>query len=431
MNIREAALKILYEVDVNKAYTNAQLGKFFASGDIDSRDRALLFELVSGTLKNRMKIDYIISRFSKLKLKKISPWVINILRLGVYQIFFLDKIPNSAACNESTNLAKKYSNKGSVGFVNGILRSVCREINNISFPEKDRGLIDYYSVEYSFPKWITEKLICDFGEEKASLFMKESNKPHGTYVRVNSLKSDCDSILNLFAELGIEAYVSDFAENIIYVLSNIDLTNLEEYKNGLFSLQNVSSKRAVDILNPQKGDIVFDLCAAPGGKSCACAEIMGNEGEIYSFDIHKHKIELINNSAKRLGINIIKAGIADSQILNKSFLNKADKVIADVPCSGVGTIHKKPDIKWTRCEEDIKSLRDIQLNILDCASKYVKCGGEILYSTCTVFKEENSDNINNFLNKNNNFEKVCEEQILTGEKGETGFYICKIKKVSE
>ena len=144
MNIREDALKILYEVDVNKAYTNAQLGKFLASGDIDSRDRALLFELVSGTLKNRIKIDYIISQFSKLKLKKISPWVINILRLGVYQILFLDKIPNSAACNESTNLAKKYANKGSVGFVNGLLRNVCREIDNVSFPDKEKNLTDCY-----------------------------------------------------------------------------------------------------------------------------------------------------------------------------------------------------------------------------------------------------------------------------------------------
>ncbi len=431
MNIREAALKILYEVDVNKAYTNAQLSKFLASGDVDSRDRALLFELVSGTLKNRIKIDYIISKFSKLRIKKISPWVINILRLGVYQIFFLDKIPNSAACNESTKLAKKYSNKGSVGFVNGVLRNVCRDMNSISFPDKDKNLIEYYSVEYSFPKWIAQKLICDFGEERASLFMKESNKPHGAYVRVNPLKSNNDSILKAFSDLGFEAYVSDFAKNIIYVLSGMDLTNLDEYKEGLFSLQNVSSKRAVDVLNPQKGDVVFDLCAAPGGKSCACAEIMENEGEIYSFDIYSHKLDLINTSAKRLGINIIKTGLADSQVLNKILINKADKVIADVPCSGIGTIHKKPDIKWTRDEADIKELSRIQLNILNCASKYVKCGGEILYSTCTVFKEENSDNVNKFLRNNKNFEKIYEEQILTGEKGETGFYICKIKKVSE
>lgn len=431
MNIREAALKILYEVDVNKAYTNAQLGKFLVSGDIDSRDRALLFEIVSGTLKNRIKIDYIISKFSKLKLKKISPWVINILRLGVYQIFFLDKIPNSAACNESTNLAKKYANKGSVGFVNGVLRNVCREIDNISFPDKGKDLTDYYSVEYSFPKWIVDKLICDFGEEKAAMFMNESNKPHGTYIRVNPLKSNKENILNMFEKASIEAYVSDFAKNMIYVSSGIDLTKLDEYKKGLFSLQNVSSKKAIDVLNPQKGDIVFDLCAAPGGKSCACAEMMENEGEIYSFDIYKHKLELIDNSAKRLGINIIKTGLADSQVLNNFLINKADKIIADVPCSGIGTIHKKPDIKWTRSEEDIKSLTEIQKNILNCASKYIKCGGEILYSTCTVFKEENSENINKFLSKNKNFEKVYEEQILTGEKGETGFYICKIKKVSE
>lgn len=426
MNSREAALKVLYDVESNGAYTNAALNKISNNAFSLPADRALFFEIVYGTVKNKLRIDYIINSYSKVKFNKISPWVICILRMGIYQILFLDRIPDSAACDECVKLAKKYSNPGSAGFVNGLLRNVSRTKDKLVLPDKSEDTVKYLSLKYSFPEWIVKKLINQYGTELTEAFMQESNLPHGTDIRVNALKTDVQSLSEILSRKGYKLQISDKAENIITLYANANLTLTDEYKNGLFSLQNSSSKRAVDILAPEIGDIVIDVCAAPGGKSCACAEIMKNRGQIFSFDLYEHKKELIEKSAERLGINIISAAVNDAAIVNADFTAKADKVIADVPCSGIGVIHKKPDIKWTRKEEDIKELKLVQQKILNAASKYVKPNGTLLYSTCTVFKEENEDNVNDFLKNNPNFSKVYEKQILTGKAGESGFYICKM-----
>lgn len=426
MNSREAALKVLCEIDVNKAYINSALNSAIKDNELCDRDKALLSEIVYGAVKNRLCLDYVIDIFSKLKSNKISAWVLNILRMGIYQILFLDKIPDSAACNECVKLAKKYSNKGGAGFVNGLLRNVVRSKNTIEYPSAESDIIKYLSVRYSFPEWMTKKLINQYGADSAEEFMRESNLPHGIDIRVNTLLTSAAELSEILQEKGIKNKLSDRALNIISVFANMNLTSLEEYKKGLFSLQNSSSKKAVDILNPQPGELLIDVCAAPGGKSCAAAEIMKNKGKIYSFDIHRHKIELIEKSAQRLGINIICADVNDASVLNTNFIKKADKVIIDVPCSGIGVIHKKPDIKWTRREEDIKELKAVQKKILSVSSKYVKPGGSLLYSTCTVFREENQDNVNEFLEHNPEFIKEHEEQILTGKSGESGFYICKM-----
>lgn len=228
--------------------------------------------------------------------------------------------------------------------------------------------------------------------------------------------------------MGIAAEATSLSENMLKASPGIDLTLTDEYKNGLFSIQNVSSKLAADILNPSEGDLVIDMCAAPGGKSCAMAEKMRNKGTVYAFDIYPHKIELIKKSAERTGLGIIKAEVSDALNLRDDLVGRADKVLADVPCSGIGTIHKKPDIKFTRKKEDIEELSRVQKKILQNASEYLKDGGELLYSTCTVFKEENEENVNWFLSNNTSFEKLYEKQILTSSDGETGFYICKMRK---
>lgn len=426
MNSREAALKALYEIDVNNAYTNSVLNSIIKEANLDTREKALFSEIVYGVVKNRLKIDYVINSFSKVKTKKISAWVLNIIRIGIYQILFLDKIPDSAACNECVKLAKKYSNKGGVGFVNGILRNISRLKENITYPSCEEDKIKYFSVKYSFPEWMVRKLVSQYGEEVSEKYMHESNLPHGTDIRVNTLKTNVSEISEIFSEKGINHKFSDKAESIISVYANINLTLMDEYVNGLFSLQNSSSKRAIDVLSPVEGDFIIDVCAAPGGKSCAAAEMMKNKGNVFSFDLYEHKKHLIEKAANRLGINIISADVCDASILNEELVGKADKVIIDAPCSGIGVIHKKPDIKWTRKEEDIPELKNIQRKILETASKYVKQGGVLLYSTCTVFKEENEDNIAEFLRENKAFVKEYDEQILTGAAGESGFYICKM-----
>lgn len=428
MNIREAAVRTLYEIDVNNAYSNAAMKKILAENSFEKRDKALFSEIVCGTLKNKIKIDYVISTFSRVKPKKISPWVLNILRTGAYQILFLDRVPDSAACNEAARLAGKYSNRGSVGFVNGMLRSISRNKSSISYPVRENGALKFLSVEYSYPEWLAEKLIKQYGEEKAERFMCESNKAHKTYIRVNALKTNTEELKRIFENMGIAAEATSLSENMLKASPGIDLTLTDEYKNGLFSIQNVSSKLAADILNPSEGDLVIDMCAAPGGKSCAMAEKMRNKGTVYAFDIYPHKIELIKKSAERTGLGIIKAEVSDALNLRDDLVGRADKVLADVPCSGIGTIHKKPDIKFTRKKEDIEELSRVQKKILQNASEYLKDGGELLYSTCTVFKEENEENVNWFLSNNTSFEKLYEKQILTSSDGETGFYICKMRK---
>ena len=429
MDPREIAVKILYNIEVNGAYINAELNEYIEKNKIDGKDKSFLTALVQGVVKNKIKIDYILNQFSKLKPKKISPWVLAILRTGIFQIIFLDKVPDSAACNESTKLASKYSNRGSVGFVNGVLRNVSRNKDDIYYPERSKDIIEYFSVMYSFPRWMVKRLITQYGEENAEKFMDESNKFHNTNIRVNSLKTNFQSLMDSLKEKGIETEKSNLADDMLSVSSSVNLTLTDEYKNGFFSIQNSSSKKAIDILSPKEGDILMDICAAPGGKSCAAAEKMNNNGKIYAFDIHEHKKALIDNSAKRLGIDIITTRIHDGTIPIPEFYESADKVILDAPCSGIGVIHKKPDIKWSRCEEDIEKLAGIQQNLLNVASKYVKSGGVLLYSTCTVFEDENQKNIRNFISNNKNFVIENELQILTKEDGESGFYICKMIKL--
>lgn len=426
MNGREAAFLALLDAEQNGAYINETVSKMLGGKKVDEKDRALFSALCGGVMKKRLKLDYIIGKFSNTKLKKMSLKVLIILRLGVYQIYFLDKIPVSAACNESVKLAKKFFSPKSAGFVNGILRTAAREKENIKYPPKS-DVAEFLSVEYSCPAWICKKLVSQYGALAAEDFLKSSNEPHGVYIRANSLKITAEELLDLLDEQNINSKLC--GENMLYITSPTNLLDTKEYKNGLFSIQNKSSARAVEILDPKEGETIIDVCAAPGGKSCAAAEKMNNKGKIYAFDIYEHKTELIKKSALRLKISIINAAVQNGEKAKKELFEKADRVLLDAPCSGIGVIHKKPDIKWRRKPEDIKELAEIQKKLLNESKKYLKVGGILVYSTCTVFKEENEDNVSGFLSENSEFEKIFEEQILTGSGGESGFYICKMQKI--
>ncbi len=422
MNAREIVLKTLYDIEENGSYFNRALSD--ALSMCDGKDQGFVTELIYGITKNKLALDHIITKFSSVKIKKMTPWVKNILRMGIYQMFYMDKIPHSAACNESVKLSKKYAHATAGRFINGVLRSVSRSIDSISFPS-DENPQEYLSVKYSYPLWLTEKLLLQYGFEKAEGFMAESNKSHRVNLRVNPLKGTPETVCEMLKTDGVDAVIEN---DSIWVFGKINVNQLKSYKEGYFSLQNISSYMAVCALSPKKGDVVMDICAAPGGKSCAAAEIMENTGEIYSFDIHPHKTALIENSAKRLGIHIIKTKVHDGTVLLPEFLDRADKIILDAPCSGIGVIHKKPDIKWTRQKQDILELAILQKQLLEVSSKYLKVGGTILYSTCTVLKEENQDIVDVFLSAHPEFEKLYEKQILTSELGESGFYICTMKR---
>ncbi len=426
MTAREIALKTLYDIETNETYINSALKNALSDDSMAGVDRAFVTEIIYGVISNKTAIDFIISRYSKIKIKKMTPWVLNILRMGIFQIYYMDKVPNSAACNESVKLAKKYSHNAASGFVNGVLRSFSREAENFEFPVTGNGAEDL-SLEYSYPLWMTKKLISAYGEDVCRTLFEENRKPHGVFLRVNSLRTSDDELIEALKREDIICEKTT-VDNCLVVRGRINVEKSKAYENGLYSLQNISSQKAIQTLSPKPGDTVIDMCAAPGGKSCAIAEKMKNDGKVLSFDVFDHKIELINKSAQRLGLSIIDAKLSDSRIKNEKLVGKADCVLADVPCSGLGVLHKKPDIKWKRTEEDVRELCAIQSDILETAACYVKNGGTLVYSTCTILPEENQLRIEEFLGEHKEFRMISEEQILTSEIGESGFYICKLVK---
>lgn len=418
---RETALLALYEIEYGGAYSNMAVKDALKKLE-DSRDKGLVTQLIYGVVRRKLTLDYIISKYSKVKIKKLSKYVLLILRMGVYQLYFTDKIPESAAVNESVKLAKKFCGKSS-GFVNGILHSVIRGKDSLEYP-KDK--IEYLSVKYSFPEEIVELLWeTGFCED---LLARLNDEPETT-VRVNSLKEE---------ELETPMEVSDIYDGA-RILKGTDIAENPDYQKGRIIPQDIGAMMASLALMPNPGDTVIDMCAAPGGKTTHLAEIMGNEGKIYAFDIHPHKIEIIKKNAERMGISIIDARLGDGCQIQNEFVEKADKILCDVPCSGLGIIRRKPDIKWNK--ESIDELPDIQYQILQNASKYLKVGGEIVYSTCTIIKRENEDVIKKFLLENKNFELVSIElpgklqrenegyiTLYPNIDGTDGFFISKIKR---
>lgn len=425
MNARDAAYTALLKFDRDGAFINHALNEIFNKSKLSDTERGFATELVYGCLKGRNRLDYIISQFSKVKLKKMSNQVRIILELGTYQIMFMNRVPDSAACDESVKLASAYAYR-SRGFVNGVLRGICRGKKNIKYPAPENRA-EYLSVMLSFPLWIVNRLTEDYGADKCEMILNAANRAYSPYIRKNPLREPLDFVSTLKAD-GIETEKDGEIEGCYRVTGSLDISSSNTYKNGLFTLQNRSSQLAALTLEPRPGQLVIDMCAAPGGKTTHMAELMKNKGEIRAFDIHNHKIALINAAAKRLGIDIIKGEKRDASVPVTELEGKADKVLLDAPCSGLGVIHTKPDIRWSRKEEDIAELVDIQSKLLDTAASYLKTGGLMVYSTCTILKDENERQIERFLERHSEFKLVSEKILLTHETGGSGFYIAKLKK---
>lgn len=418
MNVREAALKTLYDIEFNGTYSNAAVKNALAYyKDMSAQDKPLFTELVYGVTDKRLTLDYYIKSMSKIKMKKISQYILIILRMGIYQLLYTDKIPESAAVNESVKLAKRYGHGASAGFVNGILRNVKK--TEIKYPEDKT---EYLSVKYSYPVWICEKWIKEFGFEFAEKMMAVSEKEKKITLRPNSLKTNAELLVKALAEENVTAH----EENDAVVTDGFDISRSRLYNKGYYTPQDTAAMQAAVVLNPQPGETVIDMCAAPGGKTTHMAELMKNEGIIYAFDKYDHKIRLIEKNAERLDINIIKASAADVTVPNTAFKETADKILCDVPCSGLGIIGRKPDIKWNR--EENADLTAIQKKILENAAVYLKRGGEIVYSTCTVEREENEGVTGGFIKEHGEFEKLYEKTFYPHIDGTDGFYICKLKK---
>ena len=429
---RELALKILYKIDKEKAYSNIALNEEIKNNrqKLNEKDIGLISEIVYGVTTWRLTLDEIVKKYSKIRIKKISPWIINILRMGIYQIIFLDKIPKSAAVNESVNLAKRYGHSSSSNFVNAILRKVDKKDYEDFFQIKDD--VERISKTTSMPEWIIKELLKNNNREKVEKICRNSNLKPKTTIRINKLKATKEQMQQELETRNIEfEEINDTENNEDFLILNKvkDIENLDLFKNGYFTVQDISAGLTAKILNPQEGEMVLDACSAPGGKTTYLAEIMNNKGIIEAWDIHEHRTKLVRENAKRLGIDIIKTEVKDATIYDKNLNEKFDKILLDVPCLGIGVIKRKPDIKWQRKVEDIEEITTIQKQILQNCSKYLKIGGSLVYSTCSILQEENQKIINEFLeeNKDYNIDKQCNIEILQDEEKD-GFFICKLSR---
>ena len=449
---REIALKILYKIDVDNAYSNIVLDEMIKQNknNLNQKDIGLISEIVYGVTTWRLTLDTIIKKYSKIRLKKISPWILNILRMSIYQIIFLDKIPKSAAVNEGVNLSKRYGHKSSSGFVNAILRKVNKqdyeELLNIENVE------ERISKMYSIPEWIIEELKQEGMEiNKIEEICKNSNIRPKVSIRVNTLKITKEKLKKALQEKQInvqDGILEDFL--ILDKVKNIE--NIKEFKDGLFTVQDEVAGLTALILNPKKEEKILDACSSPGGKTTYIAQIVDNNAEIEAWDLHESRIKLVEQNAKRLGIDIIKTKVNDATKYKEEYFEKFDKILLDVPCLGLGVLKRKPDIKWQRKKDDIQTISKIQYEILNTCSKYLKQGGELVYSTCSILDSENKDIIFKFLRKNaefeiekieisqdknkakNFFEKYIVDnkflQVYQNEKTD-GFFICKLSKIGK
>lgn len=416
--MRYTALKILEDILEKGKYSNLAIANGLSG--LENKDKALVTNIVYGVLQNKMRLDYIISNYSKIPLKKISPDVLNILRMGVYQVIFTDKIPDYAITNESIKLVKKCRKTSASGFVNALLRGVIRGDKEIVYP-KDR--LEYLSVYYSCPLWIC-KMWDKMYPDRLEDILKSMNDTPKFSVRVNTLKMSVDEFIDL---KGGER--SELQKDVVILPSGTDVKNDKLFKDGCYYPQDEASALVAELLSPKKGQTVIDMCAAPGGKTTHIAQIMENEGEILAFDIHEHKLDIINDTAKRLGISIIHTKLGDASVYNENYCQKADCVLADVPCSGLGILRRKPEIKYTKNISDLAELADLQKKILDVSAKYVKKGGTLVYSTCTISDVENDAVTEDFLNKNKDFELERPPiRLLPCDDFSDGFYMAKFVK---
>ncbi len=404
-NPRKLAVQILYNIINKKSLYSAQMSELRRNEDITPLDVRFVSEIVTGVLRNLEYLDFLITQSSDIRLNKISPYVHCVLLIGIYQIIFMDKVPHSAAVNECVKIIKKSSNYRLGGYVNAVLRKA--GTNGMLLPEKDDPK-KYLSIKYSCPLWLTDLYNERLGSETEQLLKCMNSKPD-IILRVNTTKTSTDSLLSVLSQehWECEMYKSELFPEIDYLIRvkkvGCEIEHSEAYKNGLFYVQDPAAAYVGHILNPKANSIVFDMCASPGGKTTHFAEIMQNTGKVYAFDVTNEKINKININSQRLGLCNITAQVSDSSVYNKYFNQMADYVVVDAPCSGLGIIRKKPDIKYQRKQSDISDLSKISSAILNAGAQYVKSGGYLLFSTCTITKEENENVLFYFLETHKEF----------------------------
>lgn len=413
---RELAAEILCKVETRKAYADLLLDRALKQSVLSPRDRALLTELVYGTLRWRSRLDWHLSRDLHRSLTKTDPYLRNVLRLALFQILFLDKVPDYAAVNEAVEQAKRYGGKRSAGFVNGVLRKFLSEKGRISYPKPDDDLLSYLAVIGSHPQWLVKRWLGQFGREETEALLKANNEEAPLTVRANLLKGTREALLSQWLESGLEAAPTRWSPQGIRVKASFGVERLPGFGEGLFQVQGEASQLVGYLLDPKPGERVLDACAAPGGKSTHLAELAHDQGEIIATDISARGLEKVKENVRRLGIRSVHPYCADVlQGLDGILAVPYDRIVVDAPCSALGTLRSHPEARWHRSESDIERLSRLQRQLLNQVERFLKPGGTLVYATCTLTHEENEQTVENFLRSHADFVLEDASGYLPGE----------------
>ena len=436
MNARTTALSALIAMRRQNAWADGALKDYTARDRLDRRDAALAARLLYGVVQNRMLLDFYLAQAVASPLTKLQPVVLDILRLGAYQILFLDKVPDHAAVSESVELCRTNGRSAASGLVNAVLRKVAQ--NKAQLPALPQDTLSRLSIAYSHPKWLVERLTALLGDAEAEQFLRIDNEASPITAQVNPLKTDGEALVRELSGEGIEARAHAWVPGCYELSGTGDLTTLAAFYQGRFTVQDAAAKLVTYAAGFEKGQDVLDVCAAPGGKSFAAAFAMENEGHILSCDLHENKLKRIREGAQRLGVTCIETACADGRVFREEWAGRFDTVVCDVPCSGLGIIRKKPDIRYKDARE-LRALPEIQRAILENSARYVRPGGVLVYSTCTVLPEENENVTDAFLSSHPEF--IYEEFSLpNGEaapgyltlwpqrSGTDGFYLSRMRR---
>ncbi|MBL4952632.1 16S rRNA (cytosine(967)-C(5))-methyltransferase RsmB [Neobacillus sp. YIM B02564] len=441
-NVRETALDLLMAIEKNQSYSNLLLNNEINKHQLPQKDVGLLTELIYGTLQRKMTLDFFLAPFLK-QAKRLENWVLQLLRLTLYQMVFLDKIPDRAAIHEAVEIAKKRGHKGIAGLVNGVLRTIQRE--GLPALEKIPDSLERLAIETSHPLWLVRRWVGQFGYEITKQMCETNLTAPLQTARVNLLRISRDECVRLLEEEGFQIEKSPIIPEAIRSIKG-NLAASQAFKSGLFTIQDESSMLTAYALDIKENEQVLDACAAPGGKSTHIAEKLKQTGQVFSLDLHEHKVKLIHDNADRLGLTNIHPRVLDSRMAGRHFDEESfDRVLLDAPCSGLGVMRRKPDIKYTKREQDVERLSRIQQDLLDSVAPLVKIGGILVYSTCTVDQQENNGTIETFLRNHPEFRldpslkqrmpeaiqplvKDSGLQIFPQNFGSDGFYIAALTK---
>ncbi|MFX3633328.1 MAG: 16S rRNA (cytosine(967)-C(5))-methyltransferase RsmB [Candidatus Pristimantibacillus sp.] len=403
---RELALDILVKISETGAYSNLQLNRTLQDAQLQRADAGLVTELVYGTIQRQLTLDYWLGKFAAKGLKKLEPWVHQLLRMSAYQLLYLDRIPAHAAVNEAVTIAKRRGHQGISGMVNGILRSVDRNRADLTIDAiHDKNPVVRISLRHSYPEWLVERWVQAYGVQTAEAICAAGNEPPHASVRVNRLRGTREEALKQLLSLGYDAEASAIAPAGIAVLRGGNLADTDGFREGLWTVQDESSMLVAEVVAPQPGMQVLDCCAAPGGKTTHMAELMDGKGRVWANDMHAHKRQLIESVAERLELSNIETMTEDAgKLIDRLAPESMDAVLLDAPCSGFGVIRRKPEIKWTKTAGDVVEIAGIQRRLLHAVADLVKPGGVLVYSTCTMEPTENEGQVAEFLENHPEFQ---------------------------